>query len=120
GRRVLRAWSSHGAGRTERAGRRVVQLSRCPDPVLAGRGAVVATREQDATVVEEGRGRTGTRLTQRTGRTECAGRRLIHLGGRAAPARERDAPVGQPRRGLADRTVLCDRRRAGPAKPGRE
>ena len=56
GGRVLLAWSGHRAGRAERAGRRVVQLGRCPGPVRAGRRAVVATREQHASVVEQ-RGR---------------------------------------------------------------
>ena len=112
------AWRGQRAGRTERAGRRVVQLRGRPHPVLASRRAVVPAGEQDSSVAEEGRGRSRTNLPQRAGRTERAGRRVVQLGGRGAATGEQDAAVGEPRRGLAEEPVFGDRGRAGPAEAG--
>ena len=96
----------HRAGRAERAGRRVVQLGRRPDPVLAGRAAVVAAGEQDAAVAEQRRGRAGAHLRHGAGRAERAGRRVVQLGCRAAAAGDEDAAVGEQRGRLAERAVL--------------
>ena len=137
---VLGAGCRHRSGRAERAGHRVVELGRRPDPVLAGRGAVVAAGEQDAPIGKQGRvsgrsctrgqqhatigkqagGRPSARGRHRAGHAERAGRRVIDLHCRPAATGEEDAPVGEQGRRLAQRTAFVGRRGAGPGEARRQ